>query len=121
MDWHARLKSVPIGECPRCGDTLYQTARADTVECLRCGLNPQPMNRDRSPNGAAPTLTLRLLGGIQHWLMMLDAKGGRQSRLWARLERAEAYLIERFNREDTAEEAEAFAVIWPPVEYGGEA
>lgn len=39
---------------------------------------------------------------------LLDSKGGRQSRLWARLERAETYLIERFNREDTAEEAEAF-------------
>jgi ribosomal protein L37E len=32
-----------IGTCPRCGDTLFQTPRADTVQCLRCGLNPQPV------------------------------------------------------------------------------
>lgn len=41
-------------------------------------------------------------------------------RFYRRIERIETYLIARFNRDDSPEEADVFQLAWPSIEVGGE-
>lgn len=72
--------------------------------------------------------THRMIALVQTLLMSANglrkAKQPNARRFYRRLERIEAYLIARFNRDEASDESpgekEVFQLIWPPVDVGGE-
>lgn len=56
-------------------------------------------------------MTIHLLASIQSLMLAMDTIGHQASPLYQRAKCAEAYLIERYNRDLSPEEAEVFDLV----------
>lgn len=80
------------------------------MTCLICDADMIGANCPQCHGVFVQTLTLRLLAAVQH--LMFRVSQLRAPSLFARLTRAETYLIVRYNRE-TPEEAAVFEMVNP--------